>query len=216
MSILSPSEVGATAGVRLQKLGAKYQVARNFAMSSVAKEKREKQARILWEKVARYVEDAAAESKSKAVETVTVLANDLGKVFPGKAGSVDPTLLSAATKFLWFSGRHDIRIYDRRAIAALNSWCKDHPSGDRRGWRVDGSYTDFATEWNRMYQAHEVAIRDAVTSLKRAFKWSLIPKGADQDAARAAMRQKWFLDRVFDKHLWTIGASDETRVGGFV
>jgi hypothetical protein len=59
-------------------------------------------------------------------------------------------------------------------------------------------------------------IRDGATGLKDAFKWSLIPEGEGQDAARAVLPQQWFLDRVFDKYLWAIGADDEARVGGFV
>ncbi|MDR5770150.1 MULTISPECIES: hypothetical protein [unclassified Caballeronia] len=216
MYILRPSALGATVGERLQKLGAKYQVARNFALPGVTKSERAEQAPIFWTKVAACVEKAAAEEESKAVETVANLASDLGKVFPGKKRGGDPTLLSAATKFLWFSGRHDIRIYDRRAIAALNSWCKDRRSDERRGWRVDGSYAVFAQEWDRMYQAHGIAIRDAVGSLNQAFRWSLIPEKDVQVAVQTVMRQQWFVERVFDKHLWTIGADDETRVGGFV
>lgn len=216
MAILSPSDLGTTAGARLQNLAAKYQVARSFALPGATKEERAEQAPILWGKVATYVRNAATETKNNAIATVAVLADDLGRVFPGKKRGADPTLLSAATKFLWFSGRHDIRIYDRRAIGALSAWCQGHPSGDRRGWRVDGSYAVYAKEWDRMYQAHEVIIRDAVGSLQDAFKWSLIPKGDAHDAAQAAILQPWFLDRIFDKYLWTIGADDETRVGGFV
>jgi len=216
MEILTSTELGKTAGARLQLLAAKYQGSRNFADPGTTKSEKADRASGLWLKVADCVVSAAAAPRSNVDETVTDLADKLGKIFPGKANGADPTLLSAATKFLWFSGRDDIRIYDRRAIRALNSWCKANRRPDRRGWRVDDSYPVFAEEWGRMYKAHEAAIRGAIIRLEDAFHWSLLPQGEIRHAARAVMTQQWFVDRVFDKHLWTIGADDETRVGGFV
>ncbi|WLW59637.1 hypothetical protein RA224_20660 [Achromobacter aegrifaciens] len=197
-----------TAGSRLQDLGAEYGVARNFALPGMEKDGRKREASILWEEISSLVSDAASESAVKANETVAVLADKLGKVFPGKKSGSPPALLSAATKFLWFSGRYDIRIYDKRAVHALNSWCEKNrdPSSTKKGWRIDGSYAAFSKEWHRMYQTHESAIRDAVADLKNVGKWSLVPEATARTAMQTVLPQQWFLDRVFDKYLWTIGA----------
>ena len=220
INILSSSSDGEALSECLRKLSAEYRVARNFTMSRATTNDFEKQAqplskqtddgkklaRQLWMRVASLVQCAAEEHENDATKTVAILADSLGKVFPGKDKSAKPTLLSAASKFLWFSGRYDIRIYDSRATLALNAWCKEHRATDRRGWRVDGSYSDFAKEWGRMYETFKRSIGTVVNELELAMHWSLVP-GNDQDSARSAMQQQWFHDRVFDKYLWTVGTS---------
>ncbi|MGF6858206.1 hypothetical protein [Paraburkholderia sp. CI3] len=217
LDLLASSDVAATPGARIQLLSAKYMVARNFVLPDLPPNDADVEIERLWDEVALAVTDAAADNACDASSVVVRLANGLGAIFPDTRDRAAPNLLSAATKFLWFSGRHDIRIYDKRAIIALNAWRKEQPRAEgKRGWRVNGSYADFAGAWSDMYAVHQPSVRLAIASLNEAIGWSLVPDGQPRDIARAIFQEQWFHDRVFDKYLWTIGVEDESRVGAFV
>ncbi|MGY6122034.1 hypothetical protein ACW9YQ_17010 (plasmid) [Paraburkholderia strydomiana] len=213
MDILTSSTVAGTGIERIKKLAAKYMVARNFSSRGLDDAK----ALRCWERVVACVADAAAQTNEPVAQIVDELADNLGKIFPDARGRSAPTLLSAASKFLWFSGRLDVRIYDKRAVNALNTLRSGGARADgRRGWRVNGSYENFAQAWGEEYAAREKILRSAVTALGDALVWSIVPDGDERSGAMKIMKKPWFRDRVFDKYLWTIGSEDESNAGSFI
>jgi hypothetical protein len=212
MDILTSSTVAETPVERIKKLAAKYMVARNFASRGLP----DANALRCWERVVACVTDAAARTNPPVAQIVDELADNLGNIFPDSRSRTAPTLLSAASKFLWFGGRLDVKIYDKRAVNALNTLRSGGTRADgKRGWRVNGSYIHFALAWDEEYATREKAVRSAVTELADAFVWSIVPEGDERSNALKIMNKPWFRDRVFDKYLWTIGSGDESDVGSF-
>lgn len=213
MGILDASTVAETAPQRVKKLADKYMVARNF----VDGELDDAVAQQHWQDVVECVSEAVADTSGKTDVVVDRLACRLGGIFPDSRARAAPALLSAASKFLWFGGRHDVRIYDKRAVNALNGIQREKARADgMRKWRVNGSYTNFAEAWGREYAAHEKKIRAATAALGSILDWSIIPPGAPRAEALQIAEEPWFSERAFDKYLWTIGASDESSVGSFI
>lgn len=213
MGILSTSTVGNTPSERVKKLADKYMVARNFVSRDLDKTDSGR----YWDEVVKCVSDVANAATIPLAEAVDGLARQLGKIFPDSRSRSAPALLSAASKFLWFSGRHDVRIYDKRAVEALNelrrAQCR---ATGQRGWRVNGSYETFVDAWDREYATLHQAVHVATEQLHTVLDWSIIPDGTERIAALKTAREAWFHERVFDKYLWTIGAKDKDSVGSFI
>ncbi|WP_197378054.1 hypothetical protein [Ralstonia pseudosolanacearum] len=197
----------------LKSLAVKYMVARNFKSAKLA----EAEVDLRWKGVARHIAATKRRTDAAIEDCIQDLAGKLGQAFPTAIGKASPTLLSAASKFLWFSGLHDVRIYDKRAVKALNALQKERvlTDGCRRG-RVNGSYTDFARAWKEEYDARADDIRAATEAIDAVLDWSIIPAGPDRVTAMSVTKKRWFRDRVFDKYLWTLGEDDSGGLGSFV
>lgn len=115
----------------LKSLAVKYMVARNFKSAKLA----EAEVDLRWKGVARHIAATKRRTDAAIEDCIQDLAGKLGQAFPTAIGKASPTLLSAASKFLWFSGLHDVRIYDKRAVKALNALQKERvlTDGCRRG-----------------------------------------------------------------------------------
>lgn len=194
----------------LQLLAAKYQVARNFPVKAISKNHGEEDVTKRWHQAAQAVQDVQFSERDHA-RIVHDLANELGTIFYFAGGNkAKATLISAATKFLWFKGHTDIRIYDKRAVQALNPMQKKRAlSEGKTGWRVDGDYALYARAWHQEYVEREPEIITAITELPSQFDWSIVPAGEDREKALAEMKTGRFRERVFDRLLWTIGEADK-------
>ncbi|MYN19198.1 hypothetical protein GTP81_20815 [Rugamonas sp. FT107W] len=184
------------------ELATKYNVVRNFDTKE-AKKTGPKEVDRLWGKVARAV-CAVEVSEDSPEKQVHALAKKLGEIFPRSSGKRQPFLLSAATKFLWFRGHTSIRIYDKRAVDALNALIKARGETNK----VNGDYKEFADEWETEYKRLLPNIRTAIRELPDVAKWSGIPEGKARDQALKDCKRVWFRDRVFDKYLWALGEKD--------
>lgn len=202
MESLAPSNPNGL-GENFRRLAAKYMVARNFSTTNIKKSGRSEKTAQLWSQVATAVCSVDINDRTLDHKMVHDLANKLGEIFPPKSGgkSVQPTLLSAATKFLWFRGHTSIRIYDKRAVEALNQLQKLR---ERKSRRVNGDYASFAKAWNEEFRSYKPELMEAQSELPNQLDWSIVPQDEHDKALRVAQK-KWFSERVFDKFLWTIG-----------
>ena len=108
--------MGATANVEeVRNLAIKYMVVRNFKSSELNL----KELNAKWEKIVRCIAKAQRENKQDAISMFDKLAKNIGRIFPAAIDKTQLVLISAASKFLWFSGVHQVRIYDQRAVRAL-------------------------------------------------------------------------------------------------
>lgn len=175
----------------LGKLAAKYMVARSF--------KKEEQPDGLdrrWVLAAAHLKTSLG-SPARIDKIVHALAEKLGTVGPVDGRT---SLVSAASKFLWFAGRYEARILDKRAVNALSKLT---------GKRVSASdYRGFAEAWQGQFEISRPEIVDAVAKLPYQMEWTRI-EPARHGLAMAVFKQGWFIDRVFDKYLWTIGESSK-------
>jgi hypothetical protein len=176
----------------LGDLATKYMVARGFRIEKSNPSSRD----LRWVTAAGHLTTAVQSAKQTEVKVHT-LAIDLGKVAPAK--SIPSNLLSAATKFLWFAGEHDVRILDKRAVKAL---------GRLRGTqgKLGGNYEPYATAWNDQLDAHKEVLAEALVDLPRQLAWTCIPSDVHAEA-KTVFKEPWFADRIFDKYLWTLGVS---------
>lgn len=166
----------------VQEIAANYMVARGFKKNDAN----------IWGRVANKLEEFIASND----QDIEKLATDLGGISPRQGGANPPRLISAATKFLWFAGRHEIKIYDKRAVSALHKLS--------RLPRTTKTYAAYATAWSSEYDIHKAEIRRVIAELPNQLEWS----GIDQDSyseAKRAFKKSWFEDRVFDKCLWLHG-----------
>ncbi|MCQ9616415.1 hypothetical protein L1889_06600 [Paenalcaligenes niemegkensis] len=185
----------------LGTLAAKYMVARGFKTERgdpLSSSQR-------WGTAAVHL-TAAVQSPEQAEVKVDTLAIELGKIAPVKR--VPSKLLSAATKFLWFAGEHDVRILDKRAVDAL---------GRFRGARgtLGANYKQYATVWKEQFDAHEKVLEEALFDLPRQLVWTCIPSDVHAEA-KAVFKELWFADRIFDKYLWTLGVGVDGGATSFV
>jgi len=186
----------------LGDLAAKYMVARGFKTEKdnpLSNSQR-------WVKAAKHLTDAAHSAKQTEVK-VSDLASDLGKIAPVKV-KAGTNLLSAATKFLWFAGDHEVRILDKRAVDAL---------GRLRGVRgkLGIDYEQYAAVWKDQFDAHKGVLAEALVDLPRQLEWTCIPSDMHAEA-KAVFKEPWFADRVFDKYLWTFGVGADGGATSFV
>lgn len=186
----------------LGDLASKYMVARGFKKDGDDPYSSSER----WIKAANHLKDAVLSDAPVEVK-VCALAIDLGRVAPVR-GLKGAKLLSAATKFLWFAGEHKVRILDRRAVEAL---------GRLRGGRgkLGSDYELYDEVWQKQFDEHQGMLGEAVAELPGQLDWSLIPT-QEHAEAKAVFKQPWFIDRVFDKYLWTLGASAEGGATSFV
>lgn len=194
-------------GEPFRKLAAKYMVARNFSTTNIKGNGRSEKIAQLWSQVATVVCSVEINDRMSEHKMVHDLANKLGGIFPPKSGSkiVQPTLLSAATKFLWFRGHTSIRIYDKRAVEALNQLQKLR---ERKSRRVNGDYAAFAKAWNEEFRSYKSELMAAKSELPHQLNWSIVPQD-EHDKALCVTKKNWFSERVFDKFLWTIGTGEK-------
>lgn len=186
----------------LGDLAAKYMVARGFKI--------EKGKPLLssqrWVTAAAHL-TAVAQSAKPAEVKVHTLAIELGKVAPAQ-NTTGTYLLSAATKFLWFAGEHNVRILDKRAVDALGRL-----SGVRGKLGVD--YEQYAAVWKDQLDAHKGVLAEALVDLPSQLAWTCIPPDVHAEA-KAVFEELWFADRIFDKYLWTIGVGADGGATSFV
>lgn len=186
----------------LGDLAAKYMVARGFKTEKgnpLSNSQR-------WVRAAEHLA-AAAQSAGKTEVKVHALAIELGKVAPVKS-KTGTNLLSAATKFLWFAGEHEVRILDKRAVDAL---------GRLRGVRgkLGVDYEQYAAVWKDQLDLHKGVLGEALVDLPRQLAWSCIPSDVHAEA-KAVFKEPWFTDRIFDKYLWTLGVGADGGATSFV
>lgn len=180
-------------GEALRKLAAKYMVSRGFSMKDAkGRTISEQEQALRWDQAAGFVRKARGLAKGDAA-VVLKLATQLGQI---DTRAFD--LTSAATKFLWFAGRHDVRILDVRAVNALRKL--DTPV---RGTKLN--YGWFEQAWARQAHACSNELQRAAENLPTQFPWSAIPASSQGTALKEAIGQEWFKDRIFDKYLWTKG-----------
>lgn len=203
---LSEADSSTDLAKAIQSLAAKYQVARNFPTKAIEIAHGKECVMERWMQVGQAVKAAQLPDYDHS-RVIHELADKLGTIFHMKDMSkARPTLISAATKFLWFQGHSAIRIYDKRAVDALNLMQKERVQSNRKkGWKVDRNYELYARAWQQEYLAHESQIIMAIEQLPRNFDWSIIPIGEERSKALAEMKTVRFRERVFDKFLWTIG-----------
>ncbi|WP_156407734.1 hypothetical protein [Achromobacter sp. Root83] len=186
----------------LGDLAAKYMVARGFKTEKDNPHSSSQR----WVTAAAHL-TAAAQSAEHAEVKVHTLAIELGKVAPVKS-ITGTNLLSAATKFLWFAGEHEVRILDKRAVDAL---------GRLRGVRgkLGVDYEQYAAVWKDQLDAHKGVLAEALVDLPRQLAWTCIPSDVHAEA-KAVFKERWFADRIFDKYLWTLGVGADGGATSFV
>jgi hypothetical protein len=172
----------------IREISSVYQVARTFHAKDATEVTRE----ALWKKVTSAVVKFRDSKNIPAVASVESLAKTMGNIFNR------PPLISAASKFLWFSGHFDVRIYDSRAVRTLIP---------KYGSELNGNYEAFVAAWDSEYKAVKSQIRNAVSDISTVLLWSRIPEDEHNDALKI-FQKPWFRERVFDKHLWIEGVKD--------
>ena len=213
MSALSGGEGHRIAVGDIRRLATKYMVARNFKSSALAADELARR----WRAITRHVEAVRDGMYSTQDQRVNDLALRLGQVFPAAKGKSSPVLLSAASKFLWFAGLRDVRIYDKRAVSALAVLQKERALSEGRSWqRVAASYQGFASVWKEECDAHSSDICAAAKAVAGVLDWSIIPAGSNRVAAMRVAKEQWFRDRVFDKYLWTLGEGKKAGLDTFM
>lgn len=201
MSSLKDPAAGHVDPEVLGKLAAKYMVARGF------KKKGEGETPLVderWKLAAASLATAARCAEVHA-DDIHRLAEQLGRVSPRK-GTSETLQLSAATKFLWFCGKHEVRILDARAVDALIGL------GAKRS--VRNVYASYLDAWDAQFKLHKESLNAAIEELPDRLDWSCIPADEHENAKRV-INQSWFADRVFDKYLWTIGANPDGGATSF-
>ena len=192
-----PAERAAT----LYRLAVKYRVARGISARDDDGEKLEKAARNeRWAEIVEIVCEHV-EMRDDDCDVVTHLVQAL-RHYAAIDGS---QLTSAATKFLWFAGRHTIRIYDDRALRALRP-------GDEGKWTEMKGYSWFEKSWASHEKDRAEQLGRAIARLEQQFAWSGVPGGMQSEALQK-IPLPWFRDRIFDQYLWAKGDPDLKRGG---
>jgi hypothetical protein len=119
---------------------------------------------------------------------VESLRHQLGALYGGR------DRLSAATKFLWLLHGDPVIIFDSQARIALGT--------------PHANYDAYVERWRDAYTLYADAIRTACHSLPRTSGLAADPK-ARSERARVGFDHEWFRRRVFDIHLWNIGAAKQ-------
>jgi hypothetical protein len=129
----------------------------------------------------RLLESAAF--RNVAADTLTTAIAGLRRQLRTAYGGRD--LLSAASKLLWLWHRSVVIIYDSQARVALGA--------------PDGDYSEYVELWLSAYADHKDGVSRACSTLPRDLRDAGQGSPAPQD-------QEWFRRRVFDIHLWRLGA----------
>lgn len=191
----------------IRTLAIKYQVIRTFQIKKIRDAHGEDEVNERWRQVARAVKAVNLDDQDHS-KIVHRLADKLGSIFhmDGGSGKAESSLISAATKFLWFRGHTTIRIYDKRAVDALNPMQKMRAQAEnRRSWLVGGDYEKYSCAWRQEYLACETKLVAAIMKLPQQLEWSFIPEGKNRSSALNELAKQRFRERVFDKYLWTLG-----------
>ncbi|WP_176316816.1 hypothetical protein [Burkholderia vietnamiensis] len=197
----------AEAGSAFRALAIAYSVIRGFGGGDGSKTERERRAAVKFRDVARLVDAVPPLSDGSLAREAWTLAISIGKLFPRqsrkgpRAGTeIETTQLSAATKFLWFAGHHNVRIFDTQAYAALYGM-------QRFGILTESVYCEFLAEWKRQYELARDGLDEAIGAfdLHATLEWTVIPYET-RDDVRDVLAKPWFRERVFDKYLWIKGA----------
>ena len=127
-------------------------------------------------------------SKKPPESKVTNLANS----FKGEFGKFN---LSAASKLLWLKQPKGVIIYDSRAVSSLR----------QMGWQFrKADYEAYCQAWRTEFNARRKEIRAAAKRLPEAA--SFLPTTCRNKKLDALIRNKSFVERVFDIYLWETGA----------
>ncbi|WP_129591359.1 hypothetical protein [Salinicola tamaricis] len=155
-----------------------YKVTRNF--SGLKNEKRLATAEAL------VLDVKGPISANEACETVRALAASFQEKYGKNA-------ISAASKLLWLRFKSPIIIFDGRAVAWLRANKYKVPYG--------ASYDTYCEKWLLAFDRHEERIREACEGLINVKQYSLVAE-ENHGELEGLVRQRWFLERVFDKYLW--------------
>jgi hypothetical protein len=195
------------AGRAFKTLAVAYSVIRGFGDREGGGAEREERVVSKFRDVAQLVHAVPSLNDGDMAGSVWALANSIGELFPRtvqkgprKGTQIKTTQLSAATKFLWFAGHDNVRIFDTQAYAALYG-------KERLGLLTEAVYDAFLGEWQRQYELATKDLDDAIHAFDEPemFEWTVIPR-EDYDKVRTILEQPWFRERAFDKHLWIKGA----------
>jgi len=181
-------------GEAMHRLAIKYKVVRGISSKDEEENPLTKQAKQKqWQSIADLVSKHA---KMKSADPLVV--GKLAHILSCNYGSKENQLLiSAATKFLWFAGRHSIKIYDSRALGALLPHGEGKPDEKTIYPWFEKTWAEHISQWN-------TELRTAIKGLERQLAWSAVPAALLQDA-KVEIHKPWFSDRVFDQYLWAKG-----------
>jgi len=126
--------------------------------------------------------------RDNLTEVVDSFRHQLGGLYGGK------DLLSAATKILWLTHGDPVIIFDSQARIALGT--------------PYANYDAYVDAWRDAYMSYAVAIRRACSSIPRDRALAPDPD-ALSERARVGVDHDWFRHRVFDIHLWNVGAAKQ-------
>ena len=123
----------------------------------------------------------------EVAECVENFSIELGKAYPRKSGTT-PTLLSAASKFLWMRFQSPVVMYDRYAW----QWIKDIAK-----LRDTSSYAEYLQAWCTSFSDYKAEIAEACSEIV-PFKRFTLAGGMADDQLRKLVQEVWFRERVFD------------------
>lgn len=198
----------AESGKAFKRLAIAYSVVRGFGSFSLDEVGRAQGMARKYEALAERVHATPTLTDANRVSEIWKLGDYIGQEFPKyhrqgarKGQKIVTTQLSAATKFLWFAGRHEVRIFDSQAYAALYK-------KKREGLLFEPVYQAFVEEWDRQYKAASEKLAEAISALRRRelLEWTSMPRDV-YEKALGVMDAPWFKARVFDKYLWLDGAA---------
>ncbi|MGF6348167.1 hypothetical protein [Variovorax sp. W2I14] len=180
----------------------KYRVARHFPKAeqghSIENEEKFKQ---FWNRI---IAICRQNQKAKITERIDLVAQDLGRhATPNKTNSSE--LRSAASKFLWLMGDHEVRIYDTQAVGALRSI---------NGLKVKHTYAEFYESWETEFRYFNDYIAEYIETAieENLAKWISHSSTAQPVwQPEEVMSKLWFRHRVFDQLLWKAGGGRHQR-----
>ena len=125
-------------------------------------------------------------TSANLTDVVSSLRHRLGRAYG------DTDLLSAATKLLWLFHRGSVVIFDSQVRTTLGT-----PNGD---------YEQYVSSWRREFSKVEGRIRQVCSGLEATSFSLACAVRPSPSQVREAARGRWFRMRVFDLHLWHLGA----------
>ena len=170
-----------------------------FKNNNITDDKRWQEAALLLEK---YSEKLATQEKETGA-VVEEFALELGRI--NNPSKESQRLISAASKFLWFAGYHEIRIFDKRAVDGLEILSNQK--------HLRKHYSSYLEVWEAQHEKYISVINKAVDALSYYLEWTCIPSCYHEEA-KEALQNSWFADRVFDMFLWSIGTYKVIEVKG--
>lgn len=194
-------------GVAFASLAVKYSVIRTFPIKAIREKFGEAEVAERWKHVATAVRRVKIDSATSPTDKVNRLAKKLWSIFSDVQNPRPPqNLISAASKFLWFDGNPSIRIYDTRAVIALNRLQEERKKASGISFnKINGNYGNYVEAWEEESTAHDALVKAAIRGVGQCLDYSAIPDGEARRLALRASKTEWFRDRVFDRFLWTIG-----------